>query len=192
MKAATTTDPRMDTWTSSSDEDLLASHESEAFAVFYDRHVRALLGYFARRTGDPEVAADLAAETFASAIAAQDRYRRHGGAPAIAWLFTIAQRRLADYQRRGSTERRMLRALAMQRPPVSGDDAEMIRLLAEDAVGALLAPLPPDQRDAVAGRVVEERGYAELAESLGGSEGVVRQRVSRGLGSLRRRIGARP
>jgi len=32
----------------------------------YGRHIRAPLGYFARRTGDPEVAADLAAETFAS------------------------------------------------------------------------------------------------------------------------------
>jgi RNA polymerase sigma factor (sigma-70 family) len=180
----------METWTSLSDEDLLASHDSEAFAVFYDRHVRTLLGYFARRAGDPEVAADLAAETFASAIVAQDRYRP-GASPAVAWLYTIAGRRLADYQRRGATERRMLRALAMERPPLSGEDAALIRLLAEEAVGALLAALPPDQRDAVAGHVVEERGYAELAASLHSSEAVVRQRVSRGLGRLRQRIGGR-
>ena len=45
------------------DEELLASHDSEAFGVFYDRHVRALLGYFARRTRDPEMAADLTAQT---------------------------------------------------------------------------------------------------------------------------------
>src|SRR5512133_2251953 len=50
------------------DEDLLCSEDPEAFGVFYDRHVRALLAYFARRTGDAEVAADLTAETFASAI----------------------------------------------------------------------------------------------------------------------------
>jgi RNA polymerase sigma factor (sigma-70 family) len=173
-----------------SDEDLLASHDSEAFGVFYDRHVRTLLGYFARRTGDPEVAADLTAETFASAIVAQRRYSADG-APAVAWLYTIAARRLADYQRRGATERRILRALAMERPRLSGDDAELIRLLADDAVGALLAALPADQREAVAGHVVEERGYAELAASLHSSEAVVRQRVSRGLGRLRRRIGGR-
>ena len=93
----------MDPWTSLSDEDLLASHDSEAFGVFYDRHVRTLLGYFARRTGDPEVAADLAAETFASAIGAQDRYSPTG-APAMAWLYKIAMRRLVDYQRRGWVE----------------------------------------------------------------------------------------
>ena len=58
-----------------SDEDLLASGETDAFALFYDRHARTVLGYFARRTRDPQAAADLTAETFASAIAAQHRYR---------------------------------------------------------------------------------------------------------------------
>ncbi|MGZ8647793.1 MAG: RNA polymerase sigma factor, partial [Solirubrobacteraceae bacterium] len=70
------------------DEELLTSCETDAFAVFYDRHARTLLGYFARRTGDPQIAADLTAETFASAISAQDRYEPTG-APALAWLFTI-------------------------------------------------------------------------------------------------------
>ena len=68
---------------------------------------------------------------------------------------------------------------------------ELIRLLADDAVGALLAELPKDQREAVAAHVVEDRGYAELAESLHISEAVVRQRVSRGLAGLRRRIEGR-
>ena len=178
----------MDTWTSLSDECLLASHDSEAFAVFYDRHARTLLGYFARRTGDPEVAADLTAETFASAIRAQDRYSPTG-APAIAWLYKIATRRLVDYQRRGWVERRMRRSLAMERPRLRSEDAEFIRVLADDAVGALLAELPKHQRHAVAAHVVDERGYAELAASLHTSEAVVRQRVSRGLATLRRRIG---
>ena len=57
-----------------SDEQILASHDTQAFGVFYDRHAGALLGYFARRTGDAQAAADLTAETFASAISAQDRY----------------------------------------------------------------------------------------------------------------------
>lgn len=68
----------------------------------------------------------------------------------------------------------------------------MIRLLADDAAGALLAPLPGDQRDAIAAHVVEDRSDADVAESLHSSEGLVRQRVSRGLRQLRRRIGARP
>jgi RNA polymerase sigma-70 factor (ECF subfamily) len=181
---------RVDPRTAPTDEELLASHETEDFGVFYDRHVRALLGYFQRRTGDPQVAADLTAETFASAIVAQERYVPTG-APALAWLYRIAARRLVDYQRRGVIERRMQRALAMERPRLSEEDADMIRLLADDAAVAMLAELPADQRDAVAAHVVEGRGYPELAAAMGTSEAAVRQRVSRGLGALRRRIGGR-
>src|SRR3954465_11750859 len=53
-----------------------------------------------RRTGDPEAAADLTAETFAAAIVARRRFRP-GVAPAGAWLLTIAHGKLVDYTRRG-------------------------------------------------------------------------------------------
>ena len=76
-----------------SDDDLLISDEPEDFGVFYDRHVRNVLAYFSRRTVDPEVAADLTAETFASALTARRRYKP-GRAPAGAWLYAIAARRL--------------------------------------------------------------------------------------------------
>ena len=39
----------MDTRTEPTDEELLASHETADFGLFYDRHVRTLLGYFQRR-----------------------------------------------------------------------------------------------------------------------------------------------
>ena len=87
----------MRTLAASTDEELLVAGTATAFGEFYDRHARSVLGYFARRTGDPEAAADLTAETFASAIVAQRRFTA-GGAPATAWLFAIASRRLADYQ----------------------------------------------------------------------------------------------
>lgn len=169
-----------------SDEDLLASGETEAFGVFYDRHARTLLGYFARRTRDPQAAADLTAETFASAIAAQHRYRPTG-APALAWLFKIAGRRLADYERSGAVERRMRTRLAMRTPRITAEDEALIAVLADDAASVLLADLPAEQRDVVAAHVLEGLEYRELASSLQISEAAVRQRVSRGLSALRRR-----
>jgi RNA polymerase sigma factor (sigma-70 family) len=171
-----------------SDEDLLASHDTQAFGVFYDRHARTLLGYFARRTGDAQAAADLTAETFASAIVAQDRYEPTG-APAMAWLYAIAARRLADYHRHGAVESRMRRRVAMHTPRLSGEDAAMIAVLADDAARAMLDELPADQREAVAAHVIDERDYAQLAGELDTTEAAVRQRVSRGLARLRRRGG---
>ena len=178
--------------TTPADDVLLTSDDPEAFGQFYDRHVRVMLGYFARRTGDPEVAADLTAETFASALVARRRFKP-GGPPAAAWLFAIVARRLADYQRRGHVEQRMRRSLAMERRAVSETDAEMIRVLGEDAAQTMLAELPPDQRRLVAAHVIDERPYGEMADELHTSEAALRQRVSRGLATLRRRSrGARP
>ena len=50
------------------DEQLLSARDAASFELFYCRQVDAVLGFFARRTGDPELAADLCAETFAAAL----------------------------------------------------------------------------------------------------------------------------
>jgi RNA polymerase sigma factor (sigma-70 family) len=174
--------------TLTSDDELLSSDDPEAFGVFYDRHVKALLGYFARRTFDPEEAADLTAETFASALGARRRFKP-GKAPATAWLFAIAARRLADYQRKGYVEQRMRRSLEIERRPIDEADAEMIRMLGDDAARSVLAELPPDQRRLVHAHVIDERPYGELAAEHHTSEAALRQRMSRGLATLRKGFG---
>jgi len=45
--------------------------------------------------------------------------------------------------------------------------------------------LTPALREAVSQRVIKERSYEEIAEELRCSESLVRQRVSRGLRTLR-------
>ncbi len=55
-------------------------------------------------------------------------------------------------------------------------------------VDVALTALPEDQSTAVRARVVEERGYDEIATALRVSEPTARQRVSRGLAALRARL----
>ena len=172
--------------TARTDEDLLSAPDASSFEAFYLRHVDVVLGYFARRTGDAEMAADLASETFAAALAGRRRYKPGKGA-AAAWLFGIASRKLADAQRKGYAERRMCRRLGMERIDLTDADIAHIEALGES--GTLLAGLPPQQADAVRAHVIEERGYDEIAGELHTSEAVVRKRVSRGLATARRRIG---
>src|SRR3954466_3385115 len=95
-----------------SDDDLLAATraEPEAFAVFYRRHVHAILAYFARRTHDAELAADLAAETLAASPAGETSPPRAAGphrhrpdkGPGVAWLYGIARRQLANAAHKGA------------------------------------------------------------------------------------------
>jgi hypothetical protein len=76
----------------SQDDDLLmqfAAGDPDAFVVFYRRHLGAMLGFFLRRTGDPELTADLTAAVFAAALIGAGGYRS-GERPELAWLYGIA------------------------------------------------------------------------------------------------------
>jgi RNA polymerase sigma-70 factor (ECF subfamily) len=135
------------------------------------------------------VAADLTAETFAAALAARARYRPERAAPRT-WLYGIAAHKLNDWRRRGHAEDRARRRLGIERIELTEDDVrEFERLAGDVTVMELLDELPDDQRAALHARLVDERGYAEIAGAEGVSEAAVRQRVSRGLAGLRRRIG---
>lgn len=180
-----------------SDNELLAASRADpqAFAVLYTRYFGPIAVYFRRRTGDMEVAADLTAETFAAALESRHRFDPGQGS-AAGWLFTIASRKLADSWRQGQVEDRARRKLAMD--PVRLDNDSLEELERElDAWGQgqlqrLYEQLPPQQREAVSARVLQERDYREIAHSLRLSESVVRQRVSRGLRALRIGLGGEP
>ncbi len=177
------------------DEAILAALDTapEAYAVFYRRHVAGLLGYFLRRTHDPELAADLCAETFAAALDGADRFDPARG-PAIGWLYGIARRLLAHAQRRGAVEDRARRRLGMAPLDLTDAAIERIEALAgsEAALAQALAELPPDQRAAVQARIVDEQAYDEIALAAHTSESVIRKRVSRGLAGMRARLEERP
>lgn len=143
-----------------------------------------------RRTGDPELAADLTAEVFAAAFTAADRYQPTGQT-AAPWLFTIAHNTLATSLRKGRVEESARRALGV-REAVELQDGGRVRLeqaVVGDAwVADLLSRLPADQREAVRARVLEDRSYDEIAAELETSSLVVRKRVSRGLATLRQEV----
>ena len=173
---------------SASDEELLEAtrRHPEAFGVFYSRHEERVVRYFLARTGEAEVAADLAAETFAAALSSAHRFRRRPE-PAAAWLFDIARNTLAMSRRRGRVEERARRRLGMPQLVLTDEVLDRIEALEGTAV-ELVGDLPPDQAEAVRARIVDERDYADIAKDLRCSQAVVRKRVSRGLESLRNRM----
>jgi RNA polymerase sigma factor (sigma-70 family) len=155
----------------------------------YASHSRALLGYFARRVYDAETARDLVAETFAQALLAQRRYRGKSDAEAESWIYTIARRQLSRYIRKGQAEKRAVRKLGMDLPPLTDEDVVRIEELADTeglrvTIAQALQQLGQDHRDAVELRVVKELPYPEVAARLGVSEQTARARVSRALRRL--------
>lgn len=179
-----------------SDAELLAATqtEAEAFAAFYRRYERLILGFLMRRTGNPELAADLMAEVFAAALRAAHRYRPDSDSDsdtAGGWLLTIAQRTLLSSLRRGRVEDRARRKLGIREAVTfSGEELERIEALAslDGQSVELLGRLPAAQREAIRARVLDEDSYREIAARLKTSELVVRKRVSRGLSTLKRQL----
>lgn len=174
-----------------SDDELLAGAargEPVAFEQFYRRWLPAVISYHRRATRSPELALDLAAETFAAAVGSLDRFDRTQGS-ASTWLFAIARHKLHESFRRARVEASARHALEWTR--VEFDDSDLDRVEELASVGSLdldrfLDQLPKDQRTALVERVLEERDYAAIAADMACSEMLVRQRVHRGLRHLRR------
>ena len=161
--------------------------------AFYEREREGVMVFAARRTFDVWVAADLTAETFALALSSWARLRDRSEEEARGWLFTVARRQVSRYLRRSRLERRAVERLGIRVPMLTEDDAAAIERRAglgdlRAAVGAGLARLSAEQREALRLRVVEERSYEQVAAVLGISEQAARARVSRGLRALERSL----
>jgi RNA polymerase sigma factor (sigma-70 family) len=165
--------------------------DPDAFVALYRRRLPAVVQFFLRRTGNPELAADLSSETFAAALLSASRFESER--PVLAWLYGIAANKLADSRRQGRVEDHARRRLALEPSIFDDSDLERVEQLAsmrvesgplENAIDAL----PVHQRDAVLARVVDERPYSEIAADMDCSELLIRQRVSRGLRTLRARM----
>jgi RNA polymerase sigma factor (sigma-70 family) len=168
---------------------LIASRTSPAaFTEVYRRHAEDLLRYFAKRTLDPEAAAELTAETFAEAFASRLRYEDMG-VSGVAWLYGIARHQLSRFYRAGSVSAAARRKLGMPERELAPDDYERIEDLVDlapirHALVEAMAGLPSAQREALQLRVIDGLGYDEVSARLSCTPDNARQRVSRGLRTL--------
>ena len=165
-----------------------ARRDPEAFGSFFDRHWAGVVRWHLAHTGSAHTAMELAAETFAQALAGVHRYDPAKGS-AAAWLYGIAAHQYHRYLRAGEVDRRHRVRLWVATPVVTPDDAERIAELADAArlsprLEAALAGLTDGVRAAVELRVGHDLPYAEVAARLGCTELGARLRVRRGLRQL--------
>lgn len=173
-----------------SDSDLLvdARSDPEAFGEFYSRNVRAMIAYFWLRTRDPDVASELAAETFAAALASIERYDPAKGAPRQ-WLHGIAGNQLKKLWRNNRIASKTRRRLEVQAPPTAYTGWEEIEAadarLDADRLAEALSRVPARTREAVQLRIVSQLDYADIAERMGCKRATARSLVLRGLRRLK-------
>ena len=161
--------------------------DAQAFGTFFRRHRAVVLAFLGRRTRNPELAADLLAESFAAALGTVLDGERELPEQPLPWLMTVARNKLVDSVRRGQVEQAARERLALEPLILDDDGLRRIEELidATDVAGRLAEQLPAEQFQALRSRVLEERDYAEIARDLRCSQAVVRKRVSRALQTLR-------
>jgi RNA polymerase sigma-70 factor (ECF subfamily) len=140
---------------------------------------RRLVGLCATITGDRSAAEDLAQETLLEAW--RSAHKVHDTSGLDRWLAAIARNVCRRWARRRGRDLSTLTHLETA-PPEQGEleDCELVQLL-DQALGTL----PPETRDALVERYVNDRPRAEIAARLGLSEDAVSMRLARGKAVLR-------
>lgn len=174
-----------------SDAELLGrgGGDPDAFRDFYERYSEEILGYFRRRTGDPDTALELTAETFSQAWVARDRFEdRHQGSGAP-WLYGIARNVLLMSIRRGALKARTATRLGvLERLDLGGAGVAAPEARWAEGADELLDSLPLSQQEALRLRIVDELTYDEVADALGTTRSTARMRVHRALTALRKQF----
>lgn len=168
-----------------------SGRDPAAFGVFYTRHAHDVSAFFSVRAGDRALVADLTAETFAQAFANRRRLTDIG-APATAWLYSIARRQLSEYYRTERVAAKYRHKLRIENHDNTAsidriDEIDAVRRLYPD-VDQLLGTLTDAAAQAIRLRVIDGLAYAEVAGALGCSPGAARVRVSRALDTLQEHL----
>jgi RNA polymerase sigma factor (sigma-70 family) len=161
----------------------------EEFEQVYLCNVEVLMGYFARRCGDPHTVADLTSETFVRAMDGFARFDPRRGSDR-AWLFGIAAHVFARHCEQSAGGRDAVARLRGHRALDEDEIEELAGRIDAEREGAALmrryAQLPPVERTAI--ELVDLGGLTpkEAALALGVSRVAFRKRLSRARSRLRK------
>jgi len=150
--------------------------DADAYTVLVQRYQDALYRHAQQMTGRPDAAAEIVQSALVKGYEKLDSCRdadRVG-----AWLFRIAANQTKDYLK----DRRRRDVPLQDAEPLTRDvdpehDAQRVEL--GDRIGAALARLTPDERQAFVLKHVEGYSYEEMAELLATSVGALKMRVHR-------------
>jgi RNA polymerase sigma factor (sigma-70 family) len=169
-----------------------AGGDSDAFAIFFRRHVSSITLYAVRRCRDPEDVGDLVAETFLVALQAAARYVPETDT-ALPWLFGIARRVLAKQRRRSAGARRLLIKNSNSHLHFTASEEDAVASAIDaarqrPALEAGLARLSNGEREVIELVAYDGLSPAEVAEVLKLSPNAARLRLSRARRHLRQTL----
>jgi len=158
--------------------------DREAFTQIYDLHFNKIYRYIYVKVHSQAEAEDLTQDVFIKAYEGIRNYKWRD-LPFTSWLFRIAHNRVIDHIRKVSKEKKA--SLEEAGAISSGDPVYMTEQNFEiHQLKEALKHLPDAQREVATMRFISELSIAEVALSLGKSEGTVKALQFNAIASLRK------
>jgi RNA polymerase sigma-70 factor (ECF subfamily) len=158
-----------------------------AFGMLFDHYHEPIYRFIASRVHRPSDAEDLTQHVFVKALEALPRYEARG-IPFGGWLFRLARNAVIDHVRTRHDHAELDSIVEWTHGDAGPDEIAVVRQEL-DAVGAALASLTDEQREAIALRFFAGLSAREAAEAMGKQEGTVRGLQFRAIAALRRQLG---
>lgn len=156
---------------------MLESARQQRFRILYQANYARILGYVLRRTASGDEAADVVAETFATAWRKLEEIPL--GEEAALWLYGVARRGLANHYRKEKRRSAVLERLAGEYEDVIWMDPLPTGGCVSPSLAGAWAALKPDDRDLLGLVVWETLTSDQIASILGCTRAVAKVRIHR-------------
>lgn len=149
--------------------------DADAFTAIYQRHVRPIHAFLARRLGR-DAADELLSEVFLRALEARHRTRPHESGSALPWLYGIAHNVVRTHLRSSK-----VRVVGDPSPPFDWGsvDARVDAGALSDQLRSVISALTDQEREVLLLVSWEQLPIGEVAVVLGISANTARQRLHR-------------
>jgi RNA polymerase sigma-70 factor (ECF subfamily) len=163
------------------------SGDAQAFGQLFDHFHLPIYRYIVSRVHSPADTEDLTQLVFVKALEALPRYESRG-IPFGGWLFRLARNAVVDFTRT-RREHADLDAVIDQGYAGPGPEDSAVINQEMDTIGAALAALTDDQREAIELRFFAGLSAREAADVMGRQEGTIRGLQFRAIAALRLQLG---
>jgi RNA polymerase sigma-70 factor, ECF subfamily len=158
--------------------------DSVALTLIYEDNFDRIYRYIALKIGDRTEAEDLAQQVFLNACQSIKGYK-FKGMPFSSWLYRIAHNQVVDYLRKKS--RKPTVSLADTDPAGKDDPARTIEQKLEmEELAAAAEKLTEAQREVISLRFAAQMPIAEVAKTMGKTEGAIKALQHSAVAALRR------
>jgi len=175
--------------TEQTDGRLLAAYlrgDVPSFESLFERHRHGVYGFCLGSSGDAQLAADAAQDTWLALIEQTDKFA--AAASFRAYLYKAARNRVVELQRAGNRAKRAAQRAPVLVKPLSRQGGNVEQAEQAQRLNQALADLPADQKEIVLLRIYEDMKFTEIAEVTGANVKTVESRHRLALEKLKDRL----